>query len=76
MQAGAQGGDGDDQLGGVAEGGVEQAADPFAAALGQLLGGLAQPAGQGNDGDRCRDEDQQVLLWGQVFQNEGEGHTK
>ena len=50
VSPGAQGHEGDDQLGGVAEGGVEQAADAGAGVVGQVLGGLAHEPGQGKDG--------------------------
>ncbi|MOA24724.1 hypothetical protein D3C78_1454150 [compost metagenome] len=74
MQAGLQGGKGDDQFGGIAEGGVEQAADALATALGQLLGGAPQPAGQGNDGQCGHQKQQEVPLRGEELQGNGDGH--
>ena len=49
--------DRDDQLGGVAEGGVEEAADRRAGAMGQVLGGLAHVAGQRQHAEAGREED-------------------
>ena len=53
-----QGEEGDDQLGGVAEGDVEEAADAGAAAGGELLGGAAHQRGGRDHAERGRDEDQ------------------
>ena len=58
VQAGAQGGERDDQLGGVAEGRVEQAADAFAHALGEMLGGPTHPRRERQDREAGGDEDQ------------------
>ena len=57
--AGAQRDEGDDQLGGIAEGGVEQAADALADPGRELLGRQAEQARQRDDGDAGQDEDQQ-----------------
>ena len=52
-----EGEEGDDQLRRVAEGDVEQAADPRARARRQLLGGAAHQRRRGNDAQRRRRED-------------------
>ena len=54
----------DDQLGGIAEGGVEQPADAMAGAGTQMLGSPAHPAGQRNDRDARDDEKQGFVLPG------------
>ena len=56
VQAGLQRDDGDDELGGIAEGGVEQAARGRAKPAGQLLGGDADEAGQRHDGQAAGEE--------------------
>ena len=48
---------GDDQLGQVAEGGVQQSADGVAGAHGDLLGGAGDQPRDRNDGERRRKED-------------------
>ena len=53
---------GDDELGGVAEGGVQEPADAFARALGQVLGRFAQPTGERHDREARADEDRDVRL--------------
>ncbi|KAH6607600.1 hypothetical protein Trco_003913 [Trichoderma cornu-damae] len=52
-----EGDDGDDELDGIAERGVEQAAEGLAGPEGDLLGGEAQHGGKGDDGDEVDDED-------------------
>ena len=54
---GPQSHDGDDQFGGVAQGGVEKAPNLGAGPLGQVLGGLAQQAGQRDKPQGRGDED-------------------
>ena len=58
-QAGPERGDRDDQLGGVPERRVEEAADALAGPLGDLFGGPAEPARERHDREPRRDEDQQ-----------------
>src|SRR6185369_8119827 len=48
--------DRDDQLGGVAEGRRQQAAEPRARVRREVLGRLADPVGEGNERDRAADE--------------------
>jgi hypothetical protein len=57
LEPSAQGGERDDQLGGVAECGIEQPAHAFARPVGKLLGGAAHPPGKRQYRDRGRDED-------------------
>ena len=57
-----QGHAGDDQLGGIAEGGVEQAAGAFAGVARELIGGAAQPSGERNYGEASGQEDERVLV--------------
>ncbi len=54
--------DRDDELGHVAERGVEEPPDPFAGSRGEVLGGLAHPAGQRNDADSGEEEEPDVRL--------------
>ena len=56
-QSGADGEDRDDQLGGVAEGSVEQAAQARAGVMRQLLGPLADEAGERDEADSGEDKD-------------------
>ena len=53
---------GDDQLRGVAEGDVQQAADPGTGARGQLLGRAAHQRRGGDDAERRGDEDRSASL--------------
>ena len=69
----AQGHEGDDQLRGVAEGRVQQAADAGPGVVGDVLGGLAHEAGQGQDGEAADDEDPGRRGVGQP-QVDGHGH--
>ena len=56
VQAGAEREEGDDELGRVAEGDVEQAADPGPGAHGELLGGAAHERGGRDDPQRRGEE--------------------
>src|SRR5207248_831849 len=51
---------GDDQLGGVAERRIQQAAQPGAELVSQVFGRFAYQAGQWNEGDRREDEENEV----------------
>ena len=48
-QSGLDGEQGDDQLGGITQRGIDQPADPWAGMYGQVLGCLTDQAGQGNN---------------------------
>ena len=52
----SQGDEGDDEFGGVAEGGVEQSAPGGAGAVGEVFGGLAHESGEGDDADAGEEE--------------------
>ena len=58
MNPSAQGGERDNQFGGVSEGSIEQTAHAVTCPVRQLLGGPAQPSGKRQDRDRGRDEHQ------------------
>ena len=62
----------DDQLGGVAERRVEQAADAAAEPLGQRLGGPADLGGQRQDGEDRGREYGDVILRNQQFERDRE----
>jgi hypothetical protein len=74
VEAGAQRGEGDDQLGHVAEGRVEQAADAGARLLGEVLGRLAHRRGERHDRERRREEDEHRLVGGEVLERERDRH--
>ena len=57
VQPGPQGGQRDDELGGVAEGRVQEPAHARTESLGDVLGRAAHPARKRHDGDRRRRED-------------------
>ena len=69
----AQGGERDDEFGGIAEGRVEQPADPLAHALRKLLGRAAHPRGQGQDGQSRGGEDQEMPVGREKFQADRDG---
>ena len=73
MQALAQGGDGDDQLGGVAERRVEQAAGALARMTGKVFGGVAEPFRQRQDGEAGADEDGDMGVRREVLDGQGRG---
>ncbi len=52
--------DGDDQLGSIAEGRVQNPADPWPRTLAQLLGGDADDPGESDQGQRGGDEEDRV----------------
>ena len=56
-QAGLYGGDGDNKLGGVAEGGIEQRANTRVGMSGKLFRGLPDIRGKGNDAEGGQRED-------------------
>src|SRR5829696_1741270 len=58
-EARGEGEDGDYELGGVAEGGVEDAADARASVIAEALGGLSEDPRQPNQGQRRDGEEQQ-----------------
>ena len=72
--AGAQRHQGDDQLGGIAQGGVEEAADALAETGCQLLGGDAKQTGQRHDGEAGHQEHQQGIVRSSVMQPGGNRH--
>ena len=74
MQPGAQRCERDDQLGGVAEGGVEQPTNTLARPIGQLLGRAAHPASKREYCDRSRGEDQQMAFWSKVLERDRDGN--
>ena len=50
--------DGDDQLRGIAEGGIQQAADALPGVVRQVFGGIAEPSRQRQDGQAgCRKDE-------------------
>ena len=69
----AQGEEGDDHLGGVAEGGVEQPAERGAGDGGEVLSGLADERGQGDDGDGGGEEEDPIGGVDGEFEEEVEG---
>ncbi len=52
----------DDQLGGVTEGRVQQAANPWTGARGEMLGGPPHPAGQRDDREARDEEERRVVV--------------
>lgn len=76
MKALLQGDEGDDQLGGVSEGGVEKAADGFAGAGGEVLGGAAEPAGEGDDGQAGAQEDGDVPIRARELEIHADGYEQ
>ena len=72
-QASLQGNEPDDQFRRVAEGGVEQAADPRPEMLSQVLSGRAHQTGQGNDRQTRGDEDPDGIRMPQ-FQQDTQGY--
>ncbi len=64
---------GDDQLRGVAERGVEEAADPRPGVLRRVLGRLADQPGERDQGDRGEHEQGRVPEIGQVVEGDDEG---
>ena len=66
-----QGQDADDQLGGIAEGRVQQPADAATEMLGELLGGTPDEGGQGQDGEYRRSKDQCVPFGCQLVEEDG-----
>ena len=62
----------DDQLGGVSEGGIQQAAQPLAGPVRELLGGAPEPAGQRHDRQRGRQEDPRMPLRREELQSDGD----
>ena len=74
VEPGTQRGEGDDQLGGVAERRVEEPPDAFPGFLGELLGGPAHPARQGQDREGRSGEDQQMPLRCQMFKGDRDGN--
>ncbi len=71
QQSLADGHDGDDQLGRVAQRGIEQAPQARARVNGQRLGGRAHQPRQGDHGQAGRGKDNQRVPTGE-FSNEGE----
>ena len=62
----------DDQLGGVPEGRVEEAADPGACVLGSVLRRLADQPGEGDEGGRGEDELDRLVEVCEVVQRDRE----
>ncbi len=56
VEAAGEGDEAEDDFGGVAEGGVEEAAEGGAGALGEMLGRFAHERGHGNDADAGEEE--------------------
>jgi hypothetical protein len=72
VQAGVQRDDGDDELGGIAEGRIQEPTDALPRPHRQLLGGAAHPAGERNDGQGRREEDPERLLRREMLESGGE----
>jgi hypothetical protein len=75
VEARAQRGDRDDQLGCVAEGGVQEAADAFPGLRGDLLGGAARPAGERNDREGRGGEDPEMAIRQPMLERQGDRET-
>lgn len=61
-----EGDDGDDQLGGVSESRVEETAEGLADAQGEFFGAEGEKAGEREDGEEGKDEDDGVVELGKV----------
>ena len=70
VEPGAQRDQGDDELGGVAEGGIEQAARAFAYPGGEMLGGVPHPGGERQDRQPGGNEDPQVGMRREVLERD------
>jgi hypothetical protein len=70
MQPCAQSSEGDDQFGGVAEGGVEQSPNTFARPICKLFGRASHPASQRQYSDRGRGENQQMAFWSKILERD------
>jgi len=74
VKTGAQSGERNDELGGVAEGGVEQSSHALAHSFRELLCRPAHPPCQRQDGKSRGHEHEEISLRSQEFQTNGNGH--
>jgi len=65
-----------DELGGIAERGVEEAADRVADTGGQLLGGEAQQTSQRDDRDAGEHEAKQGRVWPRMMDPDRDGYRE
>ena len=61
------------RLGGVSERRIEKAPDAFPRSRRERLGGMTEEAGEGQDGESGRREDEQMALRCEMFKPDGDG---
>ena len=74
VKAAAEGCDGNDHLGGITEGGVEEAADGFSGVMGEIFRCFTKPSGKRKNSDASTKERLRMGVWLREMEPDGNWH--